>query len=158
MIFNYFHFFIWYCFILLPNLEFFYVFLRLLVILQLFILMVLKHLANGWSIFFINRRSVFSYGPRVFLRNPPDFVLDSWVFDSLILTDKLFTKALWRFATCWLVNYSLWGKSHHQYFEIDDCLKVTWISFLIANFNLLSCEFGSFKFKLALRHCILILY
>ena len=38
-------------------------------------------------------------------RNPPNcIILDSWDFDSLILADKLFTKALQRFATCLLVT------------------------------------------------------
>ena len=61
--------------------------------------------------FFIGGNRVFSNGPRSLPRNPPYcIILDSWDFDSLILTDKLFAKALRRFATCLLINNILFGK------------------------------------------------
>ena len=61
--------------------------------------------------FYINGNPVFSYWPRSLTRNLPDSaVLDSWVFDSLILAVKLFTKGLRIFETCILVNNDLCGK------------------------------------------------
>ena len=55
--------------------------------------------------FFINGNPVFSNGPRSSPRNPPDStILDNWIFDSSILTDKLFAKDLGRFAACLLNN------------------------------------------------------
>ena len=58
--------------------------------------MKLKHpLANGLITFFINGKPVFNNGPSNLPRNPPDCVmLDNWVFDNLISTDKWFAKAL----------------------------------------------------------------
>ena len=57
--------------------------------------------ANGWITFFINGNPVFSNGPRSLPANPPDCTtLDNWVFDSLILTDKIFVNDLRRSATC----------------------------------------------------------
>ena len=50
-------------------------------------------LTNGLITFFI------SGGPRSLPRKPPDsIILDIWVFDNLISVDKLFSKALRRFA------------------------------------------------------------
>ena len=50
-------------------------------------------LASGLSTFFINGKPAFGNGPRTVPRDSPVFtVLDNWVFDSLILTDELFTK------------------------------------------------------------------
>ena len=52
-------------------------------------------LANGLSAFFIKGKPIFSNGSRRLPRNPPDCtILESWVFDNFILTDKLFAKAL----------------------------------------------------------------
>ena len=62
-------------------------------------------LAHGLSTFFINGKPVLSNGSRSLLRNPLDCInLDSGVFDSFALVDKLFSKALQRFETCLLVN------------------------------------------------------
>ena len=45
-------------------------------------------LANGLTTFFINRKQVFSYGPRSLPRNPPNCtILDSLVFDNVILAE-----------------------------------------------------------------------
>ena len=61
-------------------------------------------LANGLITFFINVSPVFNNGSRSLPRNLPDCtILDNWVFDSLILADKLFSKALQRFSTCLLI-------------------------------------------------------
>ena len=56
--------------------------------------------------FFIKDNPDFSNGTRNLLRNPPDCIyhLDNWVFDSIILADKLLTKALQKFVTCLSVN------------------------------------------------------
>ena len=52
-------------------------------------------LANDGSSFFINGKPIFSNESRNLPRNSPDcIILDSWVFDSLILADKLLAKAL----------------------------------------------------------------
>ena len=65
-------------------------------------------LSNGLITFFINGNPVFNNGPRGLPRNSPDCItLDNWVFDSLISVDKLFAKALRRFAPVLLVNYNL---------------------------------------------------
>ena len=70
-----------------------------------------KLLANGLSIFFFNSKPVFSNGPKGLSRNPPDsIILDRRVFDSFILVEKLFAKALQRLAMCLLVNNSLCEK------------------------------------------------
>ena len=54
---------------------------------------------------------VFNNGPRSLLKNPHDCnVLDSRVFDNLIITDKLLSKTLHRFATCILVSNNLCRK------------------------------------------------
>ena len=74
---------------------------------------------------------------------------DNWVFDNLILVDEWFTKDLWRFETCLLVINNGWGKSVSlSPITFDDNLKTTLVSFFIANFSLLNCEFDSFTFKL----------
>ena len=65
--------------------------------------------------------------------------------------DELFVKALRRFATCRLVNNNLWGKlvlSSELPIIFNDNLRSTSVLFYIADFNLLSCEFDSFTFKL----------
>ena len=68
-------------------------------------------IANGWITFFINSKPVLTNRPRSLPRNPPNCtILDNWAFDSLILTDELFTKAFRRFATCLLTNDNLCGK------------------------------------------------
>ena len=68
-------------------------------------------LANGWITLFINGNPVLSNEPRILPRNLPNCtILDNWVFDSLILTDELCAKALWRFLTCLSVNNNLCGR------------------------------------------------
>ena len=59
-------------------------------------------LANGWSTFFINGKPGFSNGLRNLPRNPLDCtILENWLFDSLILGDKLLAKALRRSTSWW---------------------------------------------------------
>ena len=68
-------------------------------------------LTNDWSTFFFNGTPVFCNGPRSLPRNLSKCIVsDSYVFDSLILTENLFAKSLWRFASCLLVNNKLCGK------------------------------------------------
>ena len=65
--------------------------------------------------------------------------------------DVLLAKALRRFATCLSVSNNLWGKlvsSCELPITFDDSLKTTLVSFFIAGFNLLSCDFDSFTFKM----------
>ena len=63
--------------------------------------------AHGLSTLFINGKPV----SRSLPRNPPDCInLDSGVFDSFTLVDKLFSKPSQRFATRLLVNNSTCGK------------------------------------------------
>ena len=53
------------------------------------------------------------------------------------------------FASCLLVNSNCWGKSASlSPIIFDDNLKTTLVSVFIADFNLLSCEFDNFTFKL----------
>ena len=110
-------------------------------------------LANGLITFFIN--PVFSNVPRSLPTNPPDCVtLDNWVFDHLMSVEKWFAKALRRFAACLLVNKNLWGKLVSlSPIIFDDNLKTTSVSSFIAEFNLISCEFNSFTFKLS--YCVI---
>ena len=77
-------------------------------------------------------------------------IFDNWVFDSLILTGELFVEALWRFATCVLVNNNLCGKLVSSLISriiFDDNLKTVSVSYFNANFNLLSSELDTTTFK-----------
>ena len=83
-------------------------------------------------------------------RNPPDWIIfDNWVFDNLISKDELFAKDLRRFETCLSVNNNLWGKSVSlSPIMFDDNLNTTSDLLFVSDFNLLSCEFDSFTFRL----------
>ena len=68
-------------------------------------------LADGLSTFPIKGNPAFRNGPKNLpknLRLCP--ILCNLVFDSLILAEELFAKALRSFETCVLVNKNLWGK------------------------------------------------
>ena len=68
-------------------------------------------LANGLSTFPIKDNPDFSNGPKILLKNPPDFPnLCNSAFDNFILPDERFARALQSFQTCELVNNSLCGK------------------------------------------------
>ena len=61
--------------------------------------------------FLINVKPVFCNKPRILPRNLPDcIVLEIWVFDNILLANKLFGKCLERFAAYLLVNNNLCGK------------------------------------------------
>ena len=65
--------------------------------------------------------------------------------------NELFAKALWRYATYLLVNNNSSAKlvlSLEVQIIFDDNLKTTSALVCIADFNLLSCEFDGFTFKL----------
>ena len=48
---------------------------------------------------------------KAFLKNPPDWpILCNWVFESFILADEPFSKALGSVETGVLVNNILWAK------------------------------------------------
>ena len=90
-------------------------------------------LANGLSTFLIKGYPVFSNDPKILPKNPPDFpILCNLVFDSLILAEELFGKALWSFETCVLVNNSLCRKlssSLESPSTFDEILKITSVPF-----------------------------
>ena len=102
--------------------------------------------------FLINGNPVFSNGPTSLPSNYPDcIILDISVFGNLISVDDLSAKALWRFATCLLVNNDLWEKLVSSSLIIcDDNFKTTSVLFFNADFNLLSCEFDRLTFKLCI--------
>ena len=59
---------------------------------------------------------------------------DIRVFDNLISVDDLSAKALWRLATCLLVNNNLSGKLvSSSRIIFDDNLKTTSVSFFIGS-------------------------
>ena len=63
--------------------------------------------------------------------NPPDCnILDNWVFESLILADEPFVKALRIFETCVSVNSNLCGKL----ISLNQRLKVTSVPFFYCKF------------------------
>ena len=85
------------------------------------------------------------------LKNSPFCILLNCAFENLISVDVWLAKALRRFATCLLFNNNLCGKlasSSELPIIFDDNLKITSTPFFIADFNLLSCEFDNFTFKL----------
>ena len=108
------------------------------------------HLASGSNTFFINGNSIFSNFPKSLPKNLPDFpILCNWVFNTFILTDKPFAKALRNFETCVLVNNNLCGKlfsSLESATVFGEILKVASIQFFIPNFNLLICKLDNFTF------------
>ena len=62
-------------------------------------------LANGLSIFPIKGKSVFIKGSRSLPKNPLNCsISDSWDFETSILVDEPFVKALRIFEKCALVN------------------------------------------------------
>ena len=65
--------------------------------------------------------------------------------------DELFAKTLGRYAICLLVNNNFYvelvSSSGLPIIFVDN-LKTTSVLFFIADFNLLSCKFDSFIFKL----------
>ena len=84
-------------------------------------------------------------------RNPPDCTgLDNWVFDNFILADELFAKALQRFASCLSVSNNSCGKLAVSSLELpimfDDNFRVAPVSFVTADFKLLSCESDNFTY------------
>ena len=113
-------------------------------------------LANGLITFFINGNPVFSNGPSSLPKNPPYCIIfDNWVFDNFISADELFAKAIRIFETCLSVNNNLWEKLVSLLrMMFGDNLNTTLVSFFIADFNLLSCEFGSFTFRLL--YCVIL--
>ena len=87
------------------------------------------------------------------LKSPPFCILVNCASDNLISVDEWLAKALRRFATCLFVNNN---SSSELPIIVDDNLKITSVSFFIADFNLLSCEFDNFTFKLL--YCVILYY
>ena len=74
-----------------------------------------RTLANGLSAFPIKGNPVFSHGPKGLTKISPDcHILYNWVFDTFILPDEPFAKALQSFKICVLVNNNLCGKYFHH--------------------------------------------
>ena len=97
------------------------------------------------------RKLAFHNAPKNLPKNPPDYhVLCNWVFDSFILAEELFAKALRDLETCVLVNNNLSGKlfsSLESPTTFDEIFKVTSVPFFIPDYNLLSYELNIFTFK-----------
>ena len=94
--------------------------------------------ANGLSTFFIKGKPAFSTGPRSLTRNPADCtILDSWVFNNFILGHEFFPKLCGKLVS-----------SLESPITFDERFKVSSATFLIPDFDLLSCELGNFTFKL----------
>ena len=73
------------------------------------------------------------------------------VFENFILANKPIRKALRFFETYLLVDNKLGGKfilSLEIPIKFDERFKVTSVSFLISDFNLLSCELDNFTFNM----------
>ena len=77
-------------------------------------------------------------------RNPLNCkTLGNWVFENFVLDDEPFAKSLQIFQTYVLVDKNLRGKlvsSLEFLVTFDERFQFTSISFLIPDFNLLSCE------------------
>ena len=100
---------------------------------------------NGLNTFVIKGKSGFINGLKSLHKSLPDCpILYNWVFDNFLLAEELLAKALQSLKTCILVNNNLCRKSFSP-LESDEIVQVT--SFFIPDFNLLSCELDSFKFK-----------
>ena len=85
------------------------------------------------------------------LKNSPFCILVNCAFDNLISVDVWLAKALRIFTTCLLVNNNLCGKlvsSSQLPIIFNDNLKTTSVSFFIADFRSLSCEFDNIIFRL----------
>ena len=106
---------------------------------------------SGYVLYFINN---ITYCPAEFiksrkLKRPNCIILEYWVFENFILTDEPFAKASRIFETCVLVNNNLWGKlilSLNSPTAFHELSTVTSVLVFIPDFNLLSCELGSFTF------------
>ena len=100
---------------------------------------------------FFKKTKSFTIGFKVFnlwstvLRNPPDCtILDSWVFDNYIFSDKIFAKALQSLENCVLINNNLYRKlvpSLESPIIFDGTFEVSSVTFFTLDFNLLSYEF-----------------
>ena len=106
--------------------------------------------ANDLSKCLIKGNPVFSNGPKNLPKNPPYCpILCNWVFDNLILAEKLLAKALQSLESCVLVNNNLCGdlflSLESQTF--DETLKVNSVPFSVPNLNLLSCKLENLMFK-----------
>ena len=74
-----------------------------------------------------------------------------WVYENFILADKPIRKALRIFENYLLVDNKLGGKlilSLEIPIKFDERFKVTSVSFLISDFNLLSCELDNVTFNM----------
>ena len=108
-------------------------------------------LVSGLSTFLIKGGPVFSNSLKCLLKNPP-YCLILWilVFDTFIIADKPFAKALRSLETCQLVNNNLWGKLFESLESptiFDENFQVNSVSISVYSFNLLSYGLHNFTFK-----------
>ena len=91
-------------------------------------------LADGLRTYPIKGNQVFSNCPEGPPKNPPDCpILCNWVFDNLVLPEKLFAEALKSFETFALIN-NLCGNlfsSLESPKTFDEISKVTLVPFLL---------------------------
>ena len=92
-------------------------------------------LVNGLRTFPIKGNPVFSNCPKSLTKNLPNYpILCNWLFDSFILAEELFAKALRSFQTCVLVNNKLCEKlfsSLEPPTIFEEIFKVTLVPFFI---------------------------
>ena len=73
-------------------------------------------------------------------------ILDSWVFENLILLDETFTKALRMlkyFVLVKIIYVENYVSSLESPITFDERFKVTWVSFFVPDFNLLRCNLNN---------------
>ena len=96
-------------------------------------------LANCLSTFFIKDNPAFSNVPKSLPKNCPDCpILCNGVFDSFILSEEYFVKALASFETFVLVNNNLCRKlfsSLESPTIFDESVKLTSVPYFISDFN-----------------------
>ena len=92
-------------------------------------------LVNGLRTFPTKDNPGFSNGPKSLTKNLPNYpILCNWLFDSFILAEELFAKALRSFQTCVLVNNKLCKKlfsSLEPPTIFEEIFKITLVPFFI---------------------------
>ena len=108
-------------------------------------------LANGFSIFFIKGKPVFSHSPRGLPKNPLGCpILCNWIFGNFILAEEPFGKSLPSFETCILVNNNLCGKLFSSLESLKvfrESFKITSVPLFIPDFTILSYELDNSTLK-----------
>ena len=112
------------------------------------ILMVLKHL---FSVNFpVKRNQFLVLVLKFFLKILLIILFYGINFNSFILADELYSKALRSLQTCLLVNITLCVKLYSSLklpITFDEIFRVHSVPFFILDLNLLSCELDDFMLK-----------